>query len=932
MGIVAIMAGGIVSFSLVSGRIGTQNSVMAEVEQSGNVVVQGILQEMEQADLVAYPADGVSADTLVLITLEPYTETVIQSFGGRVRILENGGSTVSFLTAENVIVDALTFLHFGENNAEEGVSFAMRATHKSAGLDAEEGQYTRSFRGTMKLHPSLCTVDAECGGGATCCLPQGICSTSCTVSGGACLTAADCAAPSCTLSTCTASVGSCQAGTCVTVDLGKCAQCSRCGDSWVDIAAGEACDDGDSDNADVCTNLCTIAACGDSVTQSLGADGQSGGEDDEQCDDGNLVSGDGCSAACLRENLCQGARNGVQESPEECDDGNALNTDACTNDCQNAVCGDGYVQPNEACDDGNALYRDGCSGRCADEDTIAVCGNGLREGGEECDDGKRCTTTGDMCFAAGDCPEGGCTAFNGDGCSTTCTNENTCGDSIVSGSELLDTGATCSGGADAWFTDEQCSDLDPSGNPLYGVQRCTAVGGTCTTSCTQICRTNNEPCFTDRDCNEPDTLSCASCINGSCSTGGGGCFTNGQFVDDLLGQVDPPPAYPSNNTPVYTRGTANNGEGSTDKRGFNFAAGASLSDTKSAVALDAVNHRLFVADTDNHRVLVFTLSGSNTLVSPGDRLADSVLGQANFTNNSSALTAAGMNSPRGLAFDATSNRLFVADSTNNRVLVFDTTSITNGESAVSVLGQGNFTSNASATTAAGMSGPRGLSFDSVMNRLFVADSVNNRILAFDTTSIGDGEDAVSVLGQANFTASSAANPPTAASMNAPQDVSIDTVQSRLFVVDSGNNRILIFEITSLDNGEDASFILGQTGFTTNSAPNPPGAASMNAPRGLFLFSDTQSYQSVSLAVADTGNNRVLVFDAMFLTNGENAVSVLGQASFTANAAATTAAGMNAPRSVVAEYTGSGGSIVRQSHLFITDSGNHRILLYESDCP
>ena len=107
---------------------------------------------------------------------------------------------------------------------------------------------------------------------------------------------------------------------------------------------------------------------------------------------------------------------------------------------------------------------------------------------------------------------------------------------------------------------------------------------------------------------------------------------------------------------------------------------------------------------------------------------------------------------------------------------------------------------------------------------------------------------------------------------------------------------------------------------------------MNAPRGVHLFSDTQSYQSVSLAVADTGNNRALVFDAMFLTNGENAVSVLGQASFTANAAATTAAGMNAPRSVVAEYTGSGGSIVRQSHLFITDSGNHRILLYESDCP
>jgi hypothetical protein len=38
-------------------------------------------------------------------------------------------------------------------------------------------------------------------------------------------------------------------------------------------------------------------------------------------------------------------------------------------------------------------------------------------------------------------------------------------------------------------------------------------------------------------------------------------------------------------------------------------------------------------------------------------------------------TATGMNTPRGLAFDSATNRLFVAGTTNSRVLVFDVTAI-----------------------------------------------------------------------------------------------------------------------------------------------------------------------------------------------------------------------------------------------------------------
>ncbi len=54
--------------------------------------------------------------------------------------------------------------------------------------------------------------------------------------------------------------------------------------------------------------------------------------------------------------------NGIVEADEECDDGNPLNNDACTAACINAVCGDGLLyEGQEYCDDGNTKDWDGCS-------------------------------------------------------------------------------------------------------------------------------------------------------------------------------------------------------------------------------------------------------------------------------------------------------------------------------------------------------------------------------------------------------------------------------------------------------------------------------------------------------------------------------------------------------------------------------------------
>ncbi len=56
-------------------------------------------------------------------------------------------------------------------------------------------------------------------------------------------------------------------------------------------------------------------------------------ETGEQCDDGNQLSGDGCSAICeLETSLSCG--NGIVEAGEQCDDGNNLDSDGCTYLCQ----------------------------------------------------------------------------------------------------------------------------------------------------------------------------------------------------------------------------------------------------------------------------------------------------------------------------------------------------------------------------------------------------------------------------------------------------------------------------------------------------------------------------------------------------------------------------------------------------------------------
>jgi sugar lactone lactonase YvrE len=171
--------------------------------------------------------------------------------------------------------------------------------------------------------------------------------------------------------------------------------------------------------------------------------------------------------------------------------------------------------------------------------------------------------------------------------------------------------------------------------------------------------------------------------------------------------------------------------------------------------------------------------------------ASLVLGQPNFTSRSVPTTARGMSAPSDVAIDPTSGKVFVVDGGNSRVLRFASgAALVSGAAAEGVLGQSDFTSSDYATTASTMRFPSGVAVDSA-GRLWVADWYNSRVLRFDgAAGKANGAPADGVLGQSDFGSRNSAT--TASGMYFPSSVAVDSAD-RLWVADYGNNRVLRFD-------------------------------------------------------------------------------------------------------------------------------------------
>jgi sugar lactone lactonase YvrE len=272
------------------------------------------------------------------------------------------------------------------------------------------------------------------------------------------------------------------------------------------------------------------------------------------------------------------------------------------------------------------------------------------------------------------------------------------------------------------------------------------------------------------------------------------------------------------------------------------------------IMLDAAGN-LWVADSGNNRVLRFPRALTCASGSP----ADLVLGQADFTNNGAATTSGGMSSPKAVFLDA-SGTLWVADTGNNRVLRFASASAkTKGAQADGVLGQSGFTTAGTGSDASGMSSPTGICADAA-GHLFVADTINNRVLRFDsaaTKADTDGSPADHVLGQPTLSGGYAAT--SAQKLSAPANLSLDA-DGTLAVADTNNKRCLLWaRAASLGDSAAATVVLGQSDF--NAQGGGLTAARFNDPKSAKF--DTAG----RLWLVDSSARRVLRFDPAPMLGG-----------------------------------------------------------------
>jgi sugar lactone lactonase YvrE len=272
--------------------------------------------------------------------------------------------------------------------------------------------------------------------------------------------------------------------------------------------------------------------------------------------------------------------------------------------------------------------------------------------------------------------------------------------------------------------------------------------------------------------------------------------------------------------------------------------------------------------------------------------ADTVLGQVDFSN-----AGANLVDSQGLSFG------------------LDTGAAINESKAIGTFGVTNETLRSQAGVVIGLDGT-----------LWMADTGNNRVLGFaNATTFANGAPAKVVLGQPDFnsyfvnnTSGQPSAAPTQSSLAGPTALAIDPVSGNLWVADTQNNRVMVFE-PPFTKGMSASAVYGQGGsFTTNGGCNSGTNASAGVlcqPQGIAI----DAHQNLFLV--DTNNHRVLEFDDGAANFNAAPTLVIGQADFTQKVCG------NAPPSANSLCKPAGIAVDSSDNVYLVDQSNQRVLEY-----
>ncbi|MCO1335740.1 hypothetical protein MO867_15495 [Microbulbifer sp. OS29] len=372
--------------------------------------------------------------------------------------------------------------------------------------------------------------------------------------------------------------------------------------------------------------------------------------------------------------------------------------------------------------------------------------------------------------------------------------------------------------------------------------------------------------------------------------------------------------------------------------------------------------------------------------------AQIVIGQEDFSSTDTGLSANSIaEHPFGSVAASDEGSLFLPDYGNNRVVVFNSIPASNGAPADRVIGKDSLDSPDLSDPEKALSGPLSVSFDhgklainqsigTLGQSVFIYDDIpaNGSAIPSVTLSmdscqnVGAIYSAVTIANGNIFAASHSMarvvvwdDVPTTADMppslligqstfenclanDINQDGSLSQAAAntlagptdiwsdgeKLAIIDTGNNRILLWNELPTGNFDTADIVLGQESFS-DSYPNADSATDLDWPVNSQTLNAPDAgiwSNGIQLFITDAGNNRVLIWNQWPETNFAPADFVLGQSDFvsaTINDANQNDIEDDGELPSASTLNVPGGITGYKDNLIVTDSGNNRILIFKS---